>query len=75
MREKSEALRSFDPGFAANFVLKKGPFKVSIALIRHKKKSDFWVFYETQQRKSSIGQDWGHYMVDAIGYWPASIAR
>jgi hypothetical protein len=38
VREKSEAVRSFDPGFAANFVLKKGPFKVSIALIRQKKK-------------------------------------
>jgi len=56
VREKSEALRSFDPGFAANFVLKKGPFKVSIALIRHKKKSDFWVFYETSKENPALGK-------------------
>lgn len=66
----------FDPGLVANLA----NFVYSTALIREKnkkktKKSYFFVFYETQQRKSYIGQSWVHYMVEVIRYWSPSIER
>lgn len=56
--EKSEALKSFDTGLAANFVLKNAHLRFPLHWLDIKK-SDFWVFYETRQIKSGTGKDWG----------------